>query len=351
MRKILITLMILAFAIPMAFSEGVKENTSTRITVIRNGSLTMFTDDLGRTFNVPDGGFLDVIAGTPAAQNYIYAINPDRLIGISAEWPKEAERLVKKDYREAAVYGIFDYYADGLEYDAIKASGADAVLIVGDKGSNSSGITAILDEKQEETGVPMIFIQDNFANIPSTINRIALIISSYQMREEQNELAEEFLLPLYKTKNIVSYYYSASGDGLTPYVENDNETAVMEYMGMKNVVAANAEVPMTAEDIANANPDIILLTDETAFMNMTQTDEFNQVRAVQEGNIYVVPNAPYNILSADAGAGRLLGLQWMRMLAFKNLTMDNVVDDADDFFEDFYHSNLSDMEIKRMFSF
>ena len=72
---------------------------------------------------------------------------------------------------------------------------------------------------------------------------------------------------------------------------------------------------------------------------------------MEPNNVYLVPNAPYNILSEDAGAGRLIGLSWMRMLAYKNLTMDNVVDNADDFYEDFYHSNLSDTEIKKLLNF
>ena len=351
MRKIIMTALMVILAASFVFAKGTKELQNTRVTVIKNGSLAMFSDDLGRSINVDDDGFTKVIAGTPAAQNYIYAIDPSRLYGLSAAWPENAKRLVAKAEENLPVYGIFDYMADGFDWEKLKTSGADAVLIVGNIGSYKSEITSLLDEKQEEIGIPLVFINDQFPLTPTTINRIALIISSYQNRIDPNQLAEELMLPLYSTRNTVSYYYSGTDDGLTPYAPDDPASSVMEFMGMKNVVAAGSTDTMTAMDIANSNPDIIILDSEDAYNTMMNADQFKTVRAVQEGNVYLVPNAPYNILSEDAGAGRLIGLSWMRMLAYKNLTMDNVVDNADDFYEDFYHSNLSDTEIKKLLNF
>ena len=179
-----------------SFAKGTKELQNTRVTVIKNGSLAMFSDDLGRSINVDDDGFTKVIAGTPAAQNYIYAIDPSRLYGLSAAWPENAKRLVAKAEENLPVYGIFDYMADGFDWEKLKTSGADAVLIVGNIGSYKSEITSLLDEKQEEIGIPLIFINDQFPFTPTTINRIALIISSYQNRIDPNQLAEELMLPL-----------------------------------------------------------------------------------------------------------------------------------------------------------
>ena len=348
MRKIIIALLISAFATALCFAGGTREGVNTKVTVIRDGSLTLFTDDLGRMINVKAGGFQNVIAATPAAQNYIYAINPDRLFGISSPWPKESRKIVSKAALNAPVYGIFDYMADSLSYGKIKASGADAILVVGNVGEYKSEITALLDEKQEELGLPFIFINDEVPYIPTTISRISLIISSYPNGEDPIEFAEEMLLPLYTTRNIVSYYYSGTEDGLTAYSEGDINTSVMQFMGLKNVIPAGSTAKMTAKDIRDANPDLILFDEKSAYDAFLSNAEFKGIRAVQNGDVYLVPNAPYNILSEDAGPGRLIGLQWMRMLAYKNLTMDNVVDDADDFFEEFYHSNLSDAEIKKM---
>jgi iron complex transport system substrate-binding protein len=351
MRKIIMTAIMVLLAASFAFAQGSKELQQTRVTVIKNGNLAMFSDDLGRSINVDNDGFTKVIAGTPAAQNYIYTIDPSRLYGLAAAWPENAKRLIAKAEENLPIYGIFDYMADGFDWEKLKTSGSDAVLIVGNIGNYKSEITALLDEKQEEIGIPLIFINDEFPFIPTTINRIALIISSYENRVDPNQLAQELMLPLYSTKNIVSYYYSGTEDGLTPYAPDQAEASVMEYMGLKNVVAAGSQDTMTAMDIANANPDLIILDSEDAYNTFINAEQFKTVRAVQEGNVYLVPDAPYNILSEDAGAGRLIGLSWMRMLAYKNLTMDNVVDNADDFYEDFYHSNLSDIEIKRMLNF
>lgn len=348
MRKIYTICLLMLLAMAAIFAEGAKEELTTRITVVKDGSLVMFTDDLGRKINVKDGGFKNVIAATPAAQSYIYAIKPSRLYGLAQEWPVGAERLVHKSALDTPVYGTFDPLYDSLDYDMIKASEADLVLVVGISGMQKSEITAMLDEKEEELGIPFVFVEDKFEKIPSTINRIAMIVSSYYDVDDAIELAEELLLPLYSTKNIVSYYYSESGDGLTPFAKGSEETAVMDYIGLYNVVPADSTKAMTAEEIMNADPDLIFLTDETAFMNMTQTEDFKNVRAIKEGNIYLVPMAPYNILDEFSGAGRIIGLQWLRMLSYKNVTLEELVDNADDYFEEFYHSNLSDAEIRKM---
>ncbi|MBO5770751.1 MAG: ABC transporter substrate-binding protein [Spirochaetales bacterium] len=344
MRKIYILCLLLLSA-TMVFANGTAEELKTRISVISNGSLVLFTDDLGRKIEVKDGGFKKVIAGTPAAQNYIYAINPSRLYGLSLEWPIAAEKLVDVKALNTPYYGSFTYLYDGLDYEMIKSSNADLVLIIADEDEYKSEITAILDEKQAELGIPFAYINDDLDKIPSTIARVAMIISSYNDSDDLRELSKELLLPIYSTRNIVSYYYSASSDGLIPFAEGAPENSVMDYMGMKNVVPKDSAKPMTAEDLMKANPDIILLTDETAYMNLTETPEFKNVRAIKEGKVYLVPRAPYNILSEDFGAGRLLGLQWIRMLAYNNLTKNEIVDDADDFYEEFYHKGLSDMEI------
>ncbi|MCF0103839.1 MAG: ABC transporter substrate-binding protein, partial [Eggerthellaceae bacterium] len=90
------------------------------------------------------------------------------------------------------------------------------------------------------------------------------------------------------------------------------------------------------EQIATWNPDYILLDQGTKADTITTDPRWQSIKAVQLGNIIIVPNVPYGWLTTPPGFNQLLGLTYFAHLLYPEKFDKRADQVTEEFFKAFY---------------
>lgn len=341
MKKVLFFSLFFILSLSLAFSEGKKEVKIQEVETLSKATFQSFTDSLGRIISL-DSKVTRVIPGNMEAELFIYAIAPDKLVSISSPWPKGSEVFVDKNYLNLPVTGEYSFYSSSLNEKKIKKLNGSIIIILGQSEGISGGLSNSIDELSKKLDVPIVFIESTFETTTNTIKKLGVLLSEREKAETVAALSEKFLSPMKQTRNIVSVYYSDSIDGLTPVPSNSLKGEVISYIpGLINPVPEDFFGSYTLDDIVSLGVDKILLSNEKAYKSVTENEEWQKVNAVKDNEVYLVPSAPFNLLSEPASLQRILGLLWLRMVTYNSITEEELVYYATDYFEEVMHQNIS----------
>ena len=114
----------------------------------------IFTDSTGREVEVP--AKIDKVAlSGPLAQIVLFALCPDKLVGVSNAWSKDAQEFLDEKYFNMPQIGQLYGGKGELNLETLLRSGAQVVIDVGEtKGS----IKEDMDALQQQTGIPFVHI-------------------------------------------------------------------------------------------------------------------------------------------------------------------------------------------------
>ena len=143
----------------------------------------VFTDSVGREVEVP--AQIDKVAlSGPMAQIVLFALCPDKLVGVSNAWSTEAEQYLDEKYFTMPEIGQLYGGKGELNPETLLQSGAQIVIDVGEpKGS----IAEDLDALQEQTGIPFVHIT---ATTETTGDAYRMLGDLLNMKDEAETLAD-----------------------------------------------------------------------------------------------------------------------------------------------------------------
>ena len=108
-----------------------------------------FTDSVGRTVELP-AVIEHVAVSGPLAQIVLFALCPDKLVGIASAWDETAEQYLATEYYNLPELGQLYGGKGELNLETLLASGAQVVIDVGANGTdaiwtkrNSRGLAVI----------------------------------------------------------------------------------------------------------------------------------------------------------------------------------------------------------------
>ena len=141
-----------------------------------------FTDSVGRTVEVPNEITKVAISG-PLAQIVVFALCPDRLVGIAQKWDKTAEQFLATEYYQLPELGQLYGGKGELNLETLLASGAQVVIDVGEpKGT----IAEDLDALTEQTGIPFVHITATIGSMGDAYRKLGALLN---MPDEAEALA------------------------------------------------------------------------------------------------------------------------------------------------------------------
>ena len=152
MKKLLCTLLALSMLLGLAACGGPAPAVSTPAQP-EDGSAS-FTDSVGRTVEVP-AEITSVAVSGPLAQMVLFALCPDKLVGIADEWDASAEQYLATEYYNLPLLGQLYGGKGELNLETLLGSGAQVVI---DVGEPKDTIVEDLDALQEQTGIPFVHV-------------------------------------------------------------------------------------------------------------------------------------------------------------------------------------------------
>ena len=306
----------------------------------------VFTDSVGREVEVP--AQIDKVAlSGPMAQIVLFALCPDKLVGVSNAWSTEAEQYLDEKYFTMPEIGQLYGGKGELNPETLLQSGAQVVIDVGEpKGS----IAEDLDALQEQTGIPFVHIT---ATTETTGDAYRMLGDLLNMKDEAETLAAY-------CEKVYDRTVSIAGS-----VEKANVLYVTGDMG-QNVIAAgsyHAEIldlltnnlavvdepsskgtgnEVSMEQILTWDPDVVIFAPESIYDTVADDAAWQSVTAIKNGAYYEVPFVPYNWMGFPPSVQRYLGMMWLSKVLYPDATAEyDLFSDVQEYYKLFYHCDLT----------
>ena len=305
----------------------------------------VFTDSCGREVTVPANVEKVAISG-PLSQIVVFALAPDKLVGIANAWDESAAQFLDTKYYDLPLLGQLYGGKGEMNLETLLAAAPDVVIDVGEpKGS----IVEDMDALQEQTGIPFVHID---AYLTSMDNTYAMLGDLLAMPNEAQGLADycryayDRAVEIANSVEKVNLLYITGDEGLNVIAKGSyhaetidllaNNLAVVEEPSSKGT---GNEVDM--EQILNWNPDVILFAPGSIYDTVGSNENWQTVTAIKNGAYYEVPMGPYNWMGFPPSVQRLLGMTWMTTVLYPDAADYDLYTEVSSYFQLFYHCELT----------
>ena len=305
----------------------------------------VFTDSVGREVTVP--AQIDKVAlSGPMAQIVLFALCPDKLVGIANAWDESAAQYLDTAYYNLPLLGQLYGGKGELNLETLLESGAQVVIDVGEaKGS----IVEDLDALQEQTNIPFVHIDAALASMDETYTLLGDLLG---MPDEAKTLADycrstyDRALTIADSVEKANLLYITGDAGLNVIAQGAYHAEVIDLLSNNLAVVdepsskgTGNEVDM--EQILNWNPDVILFAPDSIYDTVAGDAAWQGVTAIQNGAYYEVPMGPYNWMGFPPSVQRLLGMLWMAKVLYPEAADYDLYTEAAEYFKLFYHCDLT----------
>ncbi|SEL59558.1 iron complex transport system substrate-binding protein [Roseivivax marinus] len=312
------------------------------------------TDSAGRTVEVPDE-IETVFAAGPPASVLVYVVAPETLTG----WPR-ALRPEERDY-------IAEPYRDLPETGRLTGRGGEANLervleiapdLILDFGSVRDTYVDLANRVQEQTAIPYILIDGRFENTPEALRLLGEVLGKPERGEQLARDAEETFTRIDAILDDVPEeerprtYLARGPDGLETGMKGSINTEIIERAGGANVADDGGRtqglVQVSPEQVIVADPEIVVTWDPTFYDRVWDDQIWADVDAVQSGEVYLSPTAPFGWIDRPPSLNRMMGLRWMARLFYPERWEGDLRDETAEFYKTWYQVELGDAELDRL---
>lgn len=332
---ILIMVVSMAGCMPQGSSEGKKNEDATRV----------FTDSLGREVTL-DSDITEIAVSGPLAQIVVFALAPDKLVGIATRWDSSAEKFLDTEYYNLPVLGQLYGGKGELNLEELIAAGPQVVI---DIGEAKDGMAEDLDELQEQTGIPFVHINSYTDSMDETYKMLGELLG---MKKEAEAIARycddvhSETLKIAENAQKVNLLYITGEEGLNVIAKGSYHAEVIDLLS-NNLAVVDApsskgtgnEVDM--EQILRWNPDVILFSPDSIYSTVGSNPDWRNVSAIKSGRYYEVPMGPYNWMGFPPSVQRLLGMMWMSELLYPDTADFDLYEKVSEYYKLFYHCDLT----------
>ena len=305
----------------------------------------VFTDSTGREVTVP--AQIDKVAVSgPLAQIVVFALCPDKLVGVANEWDESAQQYLDEKYYNLPLLGQLYGGKGELNLETLLSSGAQVVI---DVGEAKSTVAEDMDALQEQTGIPFVHIDAKLASMDETYTMLGDLLG---MTDEAKTLSDYCRATYDKVSAIAdgvekaNLLYVTGDTGLNVIAQGAFHAEVIDMLSNNLAVVdepsskgSGNEVDM--EQILNWNPDVILFAPGSIYATVGEDAAWQGVTAIQNGAYYEVPMGPYNWMGFPPSVQRLLGMLWMAKVLYPDAADYDLYTEAANYFQLFYHCALN----------
>ena len=286
-RNSLLIVLLLLLVLLVGCSQETKENSASET--------YSFTDSAGRTVEIPKQ--IDRIAPSGGlAQMALFAIAPDKLVGVSGQWKDTALPYVGDQYRDLPILGQF-YGMKNFNKEAVLSVNPQVIIDVGEKKET---IAEDMDQIQASLGIPVIFIEARLDNTDEAYRTLGKILG----REAEGNALADYCQATYtrskelaaKIQNKPSLLYLGGAQGNMAVARGSFHAQIVDLLADNVAVTTEptegSMSQVSMEQILAWNPEVLVIAAETEadFSALP----WRELRAVQSQRVLRVPSKPYD---------------------------------------------------------
>lgn len=304
-----------------------------------------FTDSTGRTVEVPAEITRIAISG-PMTQIIVFALAPDKLVGISSSWDPEAKPFISEEAYNLPLLGQLYGGKGEMNLEELLASDAQVVI---DVGESKGSVKEDMDSLSEQTGIPFVHIDANLSTFSDAYEMLGELLG---MEEEAAVLADYCRSVFDRAHDIAAkaekknLLYITGAEGHNVIAANSYHSEVIDLLSNNLAVVDSPSSKGTGnevdmEQILNWNPDFVIFAPGSIYATVTEDEAWSSVTAIANGNYIEVPNGPYNWMGFPPSVQRLLGVIWMAKALYPETADYDLYTEIAQYFDLFYHCELT----------
>ena len=348
MNKNVKRLLALVLALVMSlslFACGQKQQKDKTDDGTQTESTRVFTDSCGREVTVP-ADIQKIAVSGPLAQMVVFAIAPDKMVGVANAWGESAKAYFDAKYLELPLLGQLYGGKGELNLETLLAAAPDVVI---DVGEPKDSMAEDLDALQEQTGIPFVHIDAYLASMDDTYAMLGDLLA---MPNEAQGLADYCRYAYDKVKAIadsvekVNLLYVTGEEGLNVIAKGSYHAEVIDMLCNNLAVVdepsskgTGNEVDM--EQILNWNPDAAIFAPGSIYSTVADNENWQSIPAIRDGRYYEAPMGPYNWMGFPPSVQRILGMQWMAKVLYPDAADYDMYETTQTYFQLFYHCDLT----------
>ena len=348
MNKNVKRLLALVLALVMSlslFACGQKQQEDKTDDGTQTETTRVFTDSYGREVTVP-ADIQKIAVSGPLAQMVVFAIAPDKMVGVANAWDESAKAYFDAKYLELPLLGQLYGGKGELNLETLLAAAPDVVI---DVGEPKDSMAEDLDALQEQTGIPFVHIDAYLASMDDTYAMLGDLLA---MPNEAQGLADYCRYAYDKVKAIadsvekVDLLYVTGEEGLNVIARGSYHAEVIDMLCNNLAVVdepsskgTGNEVDM--EQILNWNPDAVIFAPGSIYSTVADNENWQTIPAIKDGRYYEVPMGPYNWMGFPPSVQRILGMQWMAKVLYPDAADYDMYETTQTYFQLFYHCDLT----------
>ncbi len=287
----------------------------------------------------------------------LYSINPSKMAGLNSKLTALEEKYLTKEYQQLPILGSYKDASSGNAEEILKAK-PDIIISM---GNIDERWIKDADESQEKLGIPFLMIDGDLENLHKTYEFLGDILGE---EERCKKLSEYCKNTIEEVKTIAStipmeerikVYYGTTQGPLVTNVTGSIHTQAIDLVGAINAAEVTVEkmsggVEVSMEQVLNWNPDKIIAAkgmegNEGSYEIITKDSKWKDIKAVQNNQVYAIPNAPFNWFDRPPSVNRVIGVKWLGNLIYPERFNYDMNKETKDFYEMFYHRALTDDEV------
>lgn len=313
-----------------------------------------FADDVNREIALP-AEVRRIVPSGPYAQVLLSTLCPDYLIGLSSGFSAKQSDYFPSRLTDLPVLGRYYGKNATMNYEAVIELAPDVIV---DIGESSKGIGAAMDDLQEQSGIPCIFLKGEFGHLPSTYRALGDLTGLQERAEKLARYIEEACSFAQDHRQQIvdrdiKLMYATGAHGYQVKAQGTVHSTAIDLLGFNNVAVLDEanSTEVSPEQVMIWQPDVLLLSQESGFYSYIYDDAtWSAISAVRNRRVYEVPYEPYEWLDRPPSVQTVLGLQWLGNLLCPDIYDFDMVQCAQEFFKLFWDYDLSEANARDFLS-
>ena len=316
------------------------------------------TDMAGRTVVVPDE-IETVFSSSTVTAIFMYTLAPDKLLGWNYELNELEKSIILEEYHDLPNFGM----GDSINYEAVIA--ADPTIAV-NVGTINDKMISDCDKLSKSLGVPVVAVDGDLSASAEAYRFMGELLGEEEQAEKLASYAEKTFADIEKMEvpedKKVRIYYGNGEDSLETAPAGSAHGQIIDMVNAVNVadleMGEGSRVQISAEQLLAWDPDVIVVNGEpkadmsgaSAAETILANPDYASLKAVQNQQVYGTPNAPFSWMDRPMGPNRIVGIRWLSGLIYPEYLNYNVDEEVKEFFDLFYHVQLTDEKLENIYS-
>lgn len=341
MKKIVLTIAILILFTGIIFSQGIDE--------VSSEATQVFVDDLGRDVVLPQE-ITRIAPSGSNAQVIIFQIAPEKLVGLTTKLTNEEKAFYPSYAHDLPAFGTLYGKKANLNKETLILANPQMIIDVGDIKGSVEEMAKELDDVSRNVGVPVIFIEANMDNYPEVFRRLGKLLGYKERGEQLASYYESAVSEIekYSSGQKPTVYITSSGNGLEAIIGGKSHAQCAEKAGAEVVITsktAQSNGSISLETLYQLDPQYIFTYTEEGYKTVTTSSDWASLKAVRDGNVYLVPNLPHVFIDNPVCSNRIIGLWYLASIFYPQAGID-IISRTREFYRLFYRIDITEEQAR-----